>query len=203
MVAALLAGIIWLSSPSVRGLGRVAVIAGIAVAVLVSSVAGKEITSPTERLAQVTAQPGSGPANGSGSTRLAILESVWPRLRDDPFVGSGLGHSDLTVQVISGGVSQTQQVHGAPLAAWYEAGLFGLIGMLLVFGAFTVTGWRASATAHTDDDRLIGWALMAAFTAFVVYAISAPLYFQQYGWLAAVMLVAWRSRASGAPGAAT
>jgi hypothetical protein len=201
MVAALVAGVIWLSSPSVRGLGRVAVVAGLAIAVLVSSVAGKEITSPTERLAQVTARPGSGPDNGSGGTRLRIVEAVWPHIVDDPFVGAGLGHSDLAVQIISGGISQTEQVHGAPLAAWYEGGIFALIGMLLIFGAFTGAGWRASAAAEDIDDRLIGWSLVAGFTAFVVYALSAPLYFQQYGWLAAVMLLAWRSAlpASAAP----
>jgi hypothetical protein len=193
MAAALIALIMWFSLPSARG-GRVAVVLAIAAALMSSFAWGGEVTSPVERLEQVTSPIGTSPAAGSGSERLEIVESVWPRIVEDPFVGSGLGREDLSLKILSGGVTREQQVHGAPLAAWYEAGILGFLGMLLVLVALAVTGWRASSGAHGASERRIGWGLIAAFSGFVVYALSAPMYFQQYGWLAAVMLVAWWSQ---------
>jgi hypothetical protein len=44
------------------------------------------------------------------------------------------------------------------------------------------------------DDLLIGWALLAAWVAFVVYALTVPFLFQQFGWFSGVVLVAWGLR---------
>lgn len=194
MAAAALAGILWLVSPSVSGRARVAIVAALAATLLVVSAFGSSGTSPTQRLAQVVAAPGSNPDAGSARIRLTVIGAVWPRIRSDPFVGTGLGNSNLAVSVIAGGANQIEQVHGAPLAAWYETGLFGLVGIMVVFGSLMLMGWRATLAADTRADQLIGWGLIGAFAAFIVYALSAPLYFQQYGWLTGVLIAAWSAQ---------
>jgi len=198
MAGALVAILVWLSSPSVRAGTRVAIVAALAVALLGAAVVGGgSVTSPAERLQQVTSTPGLQPAAGSGQERLDIARTAWPRISADPLVGAGLDTPDTVVTVFSAGRAVPYQVHGALLAAWYGAGIFGLIGILIVFGAVFAAGWRGLTREASDDGRLIGWALLAAFAAFLVYAMTAPLFFQQYGWFAAVMLVAW-SVGSGA-----
>jgi hypothetical protein len=192
MAGALIAICVWLSSPAVRAAARVAVVVGLAV-ILVGAVAvtGGSVTSPTERIEQVTSPSGTNPEAGSGEARIEIVRTVWPRISQDPLIGAGLDTPDTVVTVLSAGRTKPYQVHGAPIAAWYGAGIFGLLGILIVFVALFATGWRALLVASGDDDRLIGWSLLAAFGAFVVYAMTAPLFFQEYGWFAAVALVAW------------
>jgi hypothetical protein len=191
MGAAALAASLWLASPFIGGTARMAIIVGIAIALVAVSVFGSKVDSPATRIAQVVATPGVNPDAGSAHVRLTVISTVWPRIRSNPLVGTGLGDSNLAVPVITAGVNQLEQVHGAPLAAWYEAGLFGLIGIALVFGCLLMLGWRASTVGQDGSDRAVGWALLAAFSAFIVYALSAPLFFQQYGWLIGVLIVAW------------
>lgn len=194
MAAALVGIIFWLSSPSVRASGRVAVVAALAAILVIGSLAGGRVTSPTERLEQVTSRLGTRPGTGSGEERVSIVKRAWPRIKEDPLIGTGLDATGTVVTITSGGQTRPYQAHGAPLAAWYEAGIFGLVGILVVFGALARAGWRALAGTESDTDLLLGWALLGALAAFAVYALTAPLFFQQYGWLAAVMLLAWRSR---------
>lgn len=192
MAGALVATVVWLSSPAVRAPTRVAIVGGLAICLVAAvTIAGGAVTSPTERLKQVTSPYGSNPASGSGEERLAIVRTAWPRISQDPVIGAGLDTPDTVVTVLSGGRTTPYQVHGAPVAAWYEAGIFGVLGILVAFGALFWAGWRALVAAPADEDQLVGWALLAAFGAFVVYAMTAPLFFQQFGWFAAVVLVAW------------
>ncbi len=192
MAGALLAIVVWISSPAVRASARVAIVAALAITLVVAvAVTGGAVTSPTERIEQVTSTSGTDPAAGSGEERIEIVRTVWPRIAEDPLIGAGLDTPDTVVTVLSGGRTTPYQVHGAPLAAWYGAGIFGVLGILIVFVAVLAAGWRALVAAPGADDRLIGWALLAAFGSFVVYAMTAPLFFQQYGWFAAVVLVAW------------
>ncbi len=202
-MAALLAGfvgiVVWLSSPFVRAPGRVAVVAAMAVTLLVVAIAGGRITTPLERLEQVTSPAGSGPVAGSGEERLEITKRAWPTIRENPIIGQGVDPAGTVVTILSGGRPVVYQVHGAPVAAWYEAGIFGLIGVLIVFAALVATGWRALSTAASDDELLIGLALFAACVAFLIFALTTPFVLQQYGWFSAVMLVAWRLRRDLAP----
>jgi hypothetical protein len=198
MAAGLISAAVWIVSPSTRGLARVAVLAGLIGALVASTVLSNQVTSPARRIAQVVGSPTTNPDAGSGQARIAVIEAAWPRIAHDPLIGTGLGNTNLVVNVITGGVNQTEQVHGAPLAAWYEAGILGLVGLLLVFGALAVTGWRASVSVARDADRLLGWTLVASFAAFTVYALTAPLFFQQYGWLAATLVTAWAAQVRAA-----
>jgi O-antigen ligase len=204
MAAGLAACLFWLSSPTVRVGTRAGVIAALAAALAIATlVGGSGVTSPAERIDQVTSPVGTETSAGSGSERVAIVQTAWPRIKEDPIVGTGLDSSDTVVSIISGGTTRPYQAHGAPLAAWYEAGILGLLGVLMVFGALAATGWRALKLAGTRDDALIGWGLLSALVAFVVHQMTTPFVFQQYGWLSGAMLVAfwalrYRERDAGA-----
>jgi O-antigen ligase len=194
MAAGLVGVVVWLSAPSVRAPRRVAVVAVLASTLAVVAVAGGKVTSPTERLNLVTSAPQTQPGAGSGQERLSIVETAWPRILADPVIGTGLDNSGKSVTIRSNGQSIAYQAHGAPLAAWYEAGIFGLVGALVILGALAVTGWKALALAGDADDMLIAWSLFAAFAAFILYSMTVPFVFQQFGWIAAVMLLAWALR---------
>ncbi|HEY3728976.1 MAG TPA: O-antigen ligase family protein [Solirubrobacteraceae bacterium] len=190
MAAAAGALLIWLSSPLVRASARIAVLATAVCALAVVVAAGTRISSPIQRVTQVTS-PASAGNNGSGQDRISVAEQAWPRIKRDPVVGTGLDVNDSDVTIISHAYSVPYQIHGLPLAAWYETGLFGLIGLLGLIGVLAVLGWRGVAAARDEDDALVGWALLAALIAFVIEAMTQPLVFQQYGWVTGVMLVAW------------
>lgn len=184
---ALLAMIVWLASPAVRTQTRIA-IAGVAVVVLVgATIAGGSI-SPVQRLNEVTSSSVATPGGGSGEARLDIARSVWPRIVENPVVGVGLDVQDSLVPTIAqNGVPTQSQIHGLPLAIWYEGGIFALIGLLLVFVGLL----RATVATAGGEGHLLGWAISAAMVASIVYLMSAPADFQQYGWMPAVVLVAW------------
>jgi O-antigen ligase len=197
MAAAAVALLVWISSPSVRAPARVAVAAAIVCALAVVAVAGGRVASPVQRLTQVAnpvAQTG-----GSVQDRLSIVQQAWPRISSDPLVGVGLDTPDSAVTIVSHGYTIPYQLHGLPLAAWYQAGIFGVTGLLGLLGVLAVIGWGGVAAAATDQDALIGFALLAAFIAWVIASMTQPMVFQQYGWISAVFVVAWRMqvRATG------
>src|SRR5213076_2353799 len=80
------------------------------------------------------------------------------------------------------------QVHGAPVAAWHEAGIFGFIGLIGIVAAVATAAWRGLAAARGHERALVGWALMAAFAAWLVEFLTNPLYFQEWGWFAGALL---------------
>lgn len=191
MAGAALAILMWIALPFVRAPARVAVVGVLGAALLATSLAGGRAATPVQRLELVTSPANARPGAGSGQTRLSVVKATWPAIESSPFVGKGL---DATVTVITAGYPAPYQIHGAPLALWYEAGLFGLMGVLVLFAACVRAGWQSVRVSANQEDVLIGWALIAALAAFLVYAMTAPFVYQQYGWFAFVMVVAWRLR---------
>jgi O-antigen ligase len=199
MGAALGALLLWFSSPGVRTASRVAVVSLFVIGLLIVGASGSKVAGPAKRLTLVTNSSSTNAEAGSGEERVKILRIVWPKIKESPLVGVGLDPASATVQIISGaGYATPYLTHGSPLAAWYEAGIFGLIGLLLVFAGLLGAAWRAMAGETRLDDHLVGWSLCGAAVGFAIYQLSAPLVFQQYGWLAAVLLVAWSLRRDAA-----
>jgi O-antigen ligase len=95
--------------------------------------------------------------------------------------------------VISHGTVVPYQVHGGPISIWYQAGIFGLLGVVVVVWTLLRGAWR-TLIAGDQTDLLIGLSILAAFFAFLIIALTTPFVFQQYGWFTAVMLIAWRLR---------
>ncbi len=183
--------IIWLVAPQVRVYARIAIISALALVLIVVLLAGSRTTSPLQRLQLVSGSYSGQTGAGSGLDRLAIVKAIWPRIGRDPFVGTGVDVSGTVVTIISDGGTQSYQVHGAPLAAWYEAGLLGLIGVAVIVISHLSMGWRNVRYADSGEEQLAALALLSAFLAFIVFAMTSPFLFQQYGWLSAVLIVAW------------
>jgi hypothetical protein len=188
------ATLMWLSSPTVRSPSRVAVAVIVLAGVLVVAFAGAGVPSPVRRLNAATSTSGS-PGSGSGTERLSILKVTWPRIVRSPVVGVGLDAASATVYIVSvTGEAVPYLPHGLPLAAWYEAGILGLIGILLVLAGLVGAAHRGVTQANTAEEHMIAWAFSCALAAGFVYLMTAPMAFQQYAWLAAVMLAAWSYR---------
>ena len=192
MLAGLIAILIWLLAPAVRAPGRVAVVAALAVSLAGLTLAGGAVTSPTKRVEEVTTN-GVSTNSGSGAIRLKIVQRAWPRIESNPIVGKGLDSSGLSVNVISHGTVVPYQIHGGPISIWYQAGIFGLLGVVVVVWTLLRGAWR-TLIAGDQTDLLIGLSILAAFLAFLIIAMTTPFVFQQYGWFTGVMLVAWRMR---------
>jgi O-antigen ligase len=194
MVAGLVATVIWLSSPAVRAPSRAAACAAVAGAISVALVAGGTVVSPVHRVDQVTGPTNVQAGSGSGETRVQMWGTAWSRIKSSPIVGTGFDSAGTAVTVSVDGQWTAEALHGAPIAVWYEGGILSLLGFLVIVGAFGAAGWRGMAAASPGPDSVMGWALFAAFVGWMVFAVSGPFYFQQYGWISGVMLVAWRLR---------
>jgi O-antigen ligase len=197
MLAGLIAILVWLIAPAVRAPGRVAVVAAVAFSLAGLTLAGGAVTSPVKRFEDVT-RNGVPADSGSGTVRLKIVQRAWPRIESNPIVGRGLDSSGLTVNVISHGAVVPYQVHGGPVSIWYQAGILGLLGVVIVVWTLLRGAWR-NLIAGDQTDVLIGLSILAAFLAFLVSAMTTPFVLQQYGWFTAVMLLAWRLRREGVP----
>lgn len=200
MLAGLAAMVIWLSSPSVRAPGRVAVSMALGAAVLATVVAAGNVPSPTERIEQVTSPSSlARPDAGSGEARLEEMKAAWARIAENPLVGTGFDPAGTGVTILYRGQPAITQMHGAPIAAWYEGGIFALVGLMVTIAALAAAGWRGLAAANGEDELVVGWALFAAFSAWIVYSLSNALYFQEWGWISGAMLVAWAVNCAGVP----
>jgi O-antigen ligase len=197
MFAGLIAILVWLLAPAVRAPGRVAVVAAVAFSLAGLTLAGGAVTSPVKRFEDVT-RNGVSAESGSGTVRLKIVQRAWPRIESNPIVGRGLDSSGLSVNVISHGTIVSYQVHGGPVSIWYQAGILGLLGVVIVVWTLLRGAWR-NLIAGDQTDVLIGLSILAAFLAFLISALTTPFVLQQYGWFTAVMLLAWRLRRDGMP----
>ena len=99
MAAALGAIVVWFTLPSVRTPGRIAVVAALASSLIVLIVVGGGVTSPAQRLSQVTSPVRAGSNSGSGQIRIQEVKTAWPRIEANPVVGTGLDTSDSVVTV--------------------------------------------------------------------------------------------------------
>lgn len=183
--------VFWLVAPQVRPSTRIAVVGALSLVLLVLVVAGSRTTNPLERLQLATGGYATQTGSGSGLDRLAIVKTIWPHILAHPFVGTGVDVAGTAVTIVSDGSTQAYQVHGAPLAAWFEAGILGLVGFIVLVIAHVSKAWSNVRHAVGDEDQLTALALLAAFLAFVVFAMTSPFLFQQYGWFSAVLVVAW------------
>jgi O-antigen/teichoic acid export membrane protein/O-antigen ligase len=191
MIAALAAIFVWfaLQRSSRRSLLPFFVmIAAVLALTAVQSIRGDP--TPLARFHHVT-EPAPGDAGaGSLKSRIATYRVAATAIKRDPFVGVGLDLVSVTKPF--GVVSYEYDVHNLVIGTWYKAGLFGLIGMLMAVFAVLRAGWTAILDSRADSEELVVVALLSAFVAFVVFAMSAPVLFSRYGWIPAALLLALR-----------
>jgi O-antigen ligase len=194
MLAAAAAIIVWFALQ--RSAGRSLRVFGVIVVAVLAittfqSIRGAE--TPLSRLHLVTAKSVGPGGSGAGSldSRIVTYRVAAAAIRHDPFIGVGLDLVSVTKW--RGIVDYQYEVHNLILGMWYKAGLFGLVGILVMLYAVFKVGWRTIVEARNESERMTAAALLSAVAAFVVFAMSEPVLFSRYGWVPAALLLAFRA----------
>jgi O-antigen ligase len=199
VVAALVAVFVWvaLQRPSRRSLmPYVVMVAAVLLLTTVQSIRGEP--TPIERFHHVTETAPGDSGAGSLESRISTYRVAATAIQSDPFIGVGLDLVSVTKPF--GVVSYEYDVHNLVIGTWYKTGLIGLIGLLMAVFAVVRAGWTAIRDSRTDSEHAVAAALLSAFVAFVVFAMSAPVLFSRYGWIPAALLLASRAVQLREPG---
>jgi O-antigen ligase len=157
---------------------------GVAVLGILTLQAAQGLPSPFERFSQSTFS--SSDPNATFWSRINTDQVAWQSIQASPILGAGLDPN-------SGLTSTGYQVHNSLLGAWYEAGLLGILGLVLVFFGVMRIGRSVVVNATTQEDWSFGAALFISFLSFVAFGMAAPILYQRYGWVSAAVLLAFWS----------
>jgi O-antigen ligase len=195
--------VVWVS------LGRMGTSEGAAVAAVgtvclavVVVLAGTEAQSPIDRLGDGSNAPGD--VSTTLSLRAKTASTAWDRVQEQPFIGVGLDLASSSIPTATPDAAELQNftVHNILLGAWYETGIIGLLGMLIMLGALFWIAWRTLLRARPGSEYLTALSLTAALTGFLTYAMGAPVLFQRYAWVAAALLLVLHTQQLRARGTA-
>lgn len=115
-------------------------------------------------------------------TRLETFSVAWEVIKDNPLMGVGLGPD----------VSLTRTghaVHNLFMLNWYQSGLFGLIGILMILGAIAIEAYKGMRDPRQEQERTIGIALFSSYISFIVLGIAQPIFYNRFGWISAALLL--------------
>jgi O-antigen ligase len=120
-------------------------------------------------------------------TRLHTYAAAWEVISENPYFGVGLGPKV--------GLTETGfVVHNIILLNWFESGLFGFFGILLIFFAIAFEGYKGIRDTKLKHIKMLGTALFSSYTAFLVLGIAQPIYYKRFGWISAALLLALYSK---------
>ena len=185
LLAATVATMVWLA---LRGISlRIFVSGAVVLAsalVLMSATGTTTAPSPIDRIERVAAadQVAAG-TGGTVYTRLEGFSLAWSRISMHPLVGVGLDPE--SSREILGGHS----VHNLVLGPWFTAGIFGLVGIVLLLAGAVSIGLRVLRHSSAQD-RSFSAALLAALVAFIQHGMGEPILFVRYGWFPTALLIA-------------
>lgn len=194
LIAAAVGVAVWLGlqRTSVHALLALATLAACVVAVTaLQSVRGAP--HPLDRVQSVTSstsRPGGGTQLGSIDQRVGTYRVAIARIEENPFVGVGLDLYSVTRPF--GVEAYEYDVHNLVIGLWYKTGLLGLAGILLALLATLRAGWAAILGSRSAGESRLAFALASALVAFVVFAMTAPVLFTRFGWIAAALILALR-----------
>jgi O-antigen ligase len=182
-----------------RQLAR-AVLAGLALSAVVAVVAVASTGFGSTQFARLpeAIDPAAPYGQNTFLTRLDTFEAAWKRIKEDPIVGAGLDNASITVYSDRHG-GHSDQVHNLFLGRWFESGIFGLLGIVLVVGSMFTMAWRAVIHSGRGREHLLALSLFAGFVAFVIVAMSEPTLYKRYALVPmsmafALSAVHWRLR---------
>lgn len=138
-------------------------------------------SNPIERFQQTTG------ADGTLAVRVEVVKVAWQHIQEEPLIGTGL--DDRSSRIYSYTSGHTHQVHNTVVQLWYEAGLLGVIGILLILTSFFTIAWQ-SVTRSRGRDRALASALLASVLTFVLLAMSQPLIYQRFALAPAALAFA-------------
>ena len=129
----------------------------------------------------------SGPS-GTLEARIQVFQLAWRHIADSPLIGVGLGFDPRT-----SAAALPDLIHNAFLSAWYQGGLFALVGLAVI----TLTGLRVGLMtakhASSADERLLAGSLLGSFAAYIVFGLATPALYERYGWVPLALVVPLRA----------
>ncbi len=119
-------------------------------------------------------------------SRINTYSAAWETIRNNPLLGVGLG-PDV-------GLTETgYAVHNVLLLNWFQSGLFGLMGMLIILGSIALEAYKGIKDPRRKPQQMLGIALFSSYIAFIVLGIAQPIYYNRFGWISAALLMALNS----------
>ncbi|WP_319405213.1 O-antigen ligase family protein [uncultured Desulfosarcina sp.] len=115
-------------------------------------------------------------------TRIDTYTAAWEEITENPLMGVGLG-PDI------GKTTTGYVVHNIFLLNWFESGLFGFLGILIILGSIVFLGFQGIKDPNNKSERIIGIALFSSFIAFLVLGMAQPIYYKRFGWISAALLL--------------
>jgi O-antigen/teichoic acid export membrane protein/O-antigen ligase len=185
MFAAAVVGLLFIAAAP-RLPARFFVFAGIALigaVALVQAQESRDAPTPAERLERVTGSPTD--PNSTLWSRVETYEGAIDRIMANPFTGVGLDGESSTIG--------NHEPHNLVIGVWFKAGFLGIAGLMLIILAVLSVARASLRHAASSDERIVALALLCAFLAFVVFAMSAPILFTRIGWAPAPLLLALRA----------
>lgn len=122
----------------------------------------------------------TGQTSAEGGTlkiRLDTAKVAWEGIKDDPFIGAGLDAE--SAQVYSFLSGRPHAIHNLFMARWYESGVLGLLGVLVIVWVLLATHWRIVVRSG-DKDQVLAIGLLAGSVVFVGLGLTEPLLYKRY-----------------------
>ncbi len=139
------------------------------------------VPSLVERFASTTGPVGDPNATLWG--RVDTYHSALARIAMNPLVGVGM---DPVSQLTTTGY----EVHNLALASWYEAGIVGFAGVLILLAASGFVCFQTIRRARSSHEWFLAVSLTASFITVQAYALSSPILLQRYAWVPVALLLA-------------
>lgn len=115
--------------------------------------------------------------------RIEAYNLAWKSILKNPLVGVGAGP-------YAGTTETGDAVHNFILLNWYESGVFGLLGILIILGSLTIVGINVIKLSRSENERSLSISLFSSYIAFLVIGMAQPIYFRRFGWISAALIMA-------------
>lgn len=131
---------------------------------------------PIERLMQATGITATSADLDTASTRAELANQAWIGIEAQPILGHGMGLAD---NILFGSFT----VHNIFLAGWHAGGILTLLGLVVATSVAVRFGWARSPGDQVREG------LVAASVAALVFAQTAPSFYNRYYWLPLGLLI--------------
>jgi len=118
----------------------------------------------------------------TSASRLDTYHLAWKSISKNPLVGVGTGPH-------AGTTETGDAVHNFILLNWYESGVFGLLGILIILGSLTIVGIYVIKFSGSENMRSLSVSLLSSYIAFLVIGMAQPIYFRRFGWISAALIM--------------
>jgi O-antigen ligase len=191
VLAAAVGAAFWFGSHRTRAQRLIAVVAiGIGAYSLYSLHHSGGSPAAIQRIARFGSGSPDDPSLTLGS-RIAGYKLAVTRIETDPLIGVGL---DATVDVgpDAQGRPQSLPIHNIVIGTWFQAGILGLLGIVLIFVCAAKESRSSIVCAASSGERALAVALMCSLAAFIVFLMSEPALYTRYGWVPVALIFALR-----------